>query len=79
MSDQELATLPGVTVPVVVVKRGNAYVRKRSDGFGTMTDQEVLEYKVGRPYRYSVELLSEAIWQLEQRVVALEPTAPEVK
>lgn len=79
MSDQELATLPGVTVPVVVVKRGNAYVRKRSDGFGTMTDDEVEKYKIARPKRYGTELLVLVCQNLEQRVAALESAMSEVE
>lgn len=47
--------IEGVTAPTEIRKYGNTLFEVRVDGFGTMTDEQVSEYKRARPLRYPRE------------------------
>lgn len=63
-------TLRGVSGPTKRVGKYDFEVR--TDGFGTMTDDEVFEYKSQRSDRYALPRILERLTEMDERIKALE-------
>lgn len=65
-------TIEGVGEDVPTKRVGKNNFEVRADGFGTMTDFEVAEYKKARPRRYGQSEIWDAIEILQDRLDAIE-------